>query len=422
VVANFRHGSVNRPFPKGPLLTQVSGICRDPLAPEEVVPVETARVVIANYGALRHDFPQLSDPNLAMRYADIVCARCRLAPYPSKCVIDRWLIDNAAFVSAQQLYSNDVNAPIIHGQPVKRAFRPPHYGRAFILPVDLPQRHGSAALIDVKGIGVGPGRQPLQDVHGNGLEYLGVALADFFYGWLIDRIFARVAPGYATVPVYAVIDLGFNIVDGAYGTGPAGIHVRRAHTRTGYGVVPPMSGDHEERLALHMELLLRNFGVTSTTLAFSTGLALQSDEAVELRGNGRIAVESGRHRQRFEKLRVAIGDRRVNFVNFQMTSEMSWDRQEAQLVDLGHIDVRSTFGAPIATRVLDTFFNIGRLLLPEEPSYVQPDPALAIDAELFNRRIVTSIAMQYAQDVAIQRVHGGDCAHAIRRAIRRIQF
>lgn len=420
--AVVRHGGVKRPFPVGPLHRELSTICSQPLVPEDIVPVRTAKVAVANYNALVHDFPDAFGADFLHKYLDHFCDACKSRRRLCENAIDQWLIANAAFVSAVQARPNQVNTKIDHGEAMSIGFRPPHYGRALILPVDSQPSARGAAFFDIKGAGVGPGVTPHQDVHANGLEYLGVALADFFYGWLLDRVFAHIAPTYQTVPVYAVLDLGFQIVDGAHGTAPAGLHVRRAHSRHGYGVRPPISGDGEERLALHMELILRRYGLTSTTLAFSTGFVKREDEAIEMRGTGIRAVPDGPKRTRFDQLYAKLGEERVRFANFQLTAESRWDDRQAQLVDLGHIGVSRRFSAPLATRVLDAFFQVGRIIMPNDRHYVQPDPRIALDHELFHRRTVMAIALQCAQDFATGRATQRDLTFVLARALRRAKI
>lgn len=417
-----RHGGVIRPFPVGPLYRELSAICSQPLVPEDVVPVKTAKVVLANYKALIHDFPDAFSTEFRLDYSEYFCDRCISQDRLCEKAIDQWIVANAAFVSASQACPNDVNTAIDHGESIECGYRPPHYGRALIIPVGGSLSSEGALFLDIKGAGVAPNVVPRQDVHSNGLEYLGVALADFFYGWLLDRIFSRMAPTYQTVPVYAILDLGFQIVDGAYGTAPAGLHVRRAHNRLGYGVRPPISGDGAERLALHMELILRRYGVTSTTSAYSIGFAKCGNDAIEMRGRGPRIVPAGPKRIRFDKLYAKLGGKRALFANFQLTGDSRWEDRQAQLFDFGHIGVRQRFTEPLATKVLDAFFEIGRLLMPNDQYYVQPDPRISLDHELFNRRTVTAIAFQYAYDYATGRATQRDLAFIMYRAIRRAKI
>jgi hypothetical protein len=62
---------------------------------------------------------------------------------------------------------------------------------------------------------------------------------------LIDEIFRRAAPWFWTVPVYGVVDLGFDARTRDGERVPAGLLVRRAHRRPpGAMDLPPRYGGH----------------------------------------------------------------------------------------------------------------------------------------------------------------------------------
>src|SRR5688572_8001306 len=118
--ANVRCGNragVRRPFPAGPLLRGISQISEQCGPPEDIVAVRSARVVIANYRALAHDFPEQFGPSFEHGYAPHICSACRRAGRLCLRAMDAWLLDNAAFVSLQQSVPNNVNSPIAHGPP-----------------------------------------------------------------------------------------------------------------------------------------------------------------------------------------------------------------------------------------------------------------------------------------------------------------
>ena len=244
---------IRRDFPKAPLIRSLDEMqnCQTSTYREPIVPVRSARVAIANYDALVHDFPGLRTKKFQKMYENFFCKTCRATGELCALALDEWILDNAAFVSLQQSASEGVNSPIKCGPPIERAVRPTRYGRAFVLPVEKVWGGGTGArFLDMKGVGVAPGAIATQTPYSNGLEYLGVSLGDYFYAWLLDRIFRRTEPGYSTVPVYAVIDLGFDIVGGWHGTGPAAATVRRAHSRHPHGYDFPRSGSEEETVRL----------------------------------------------------------------------------------------------------------------------------------------------------------------------------
>ena len=79
------------------------------LEPETVYRLPTARLVFADHDLLQHDFPQLRDDSL----------------------IDEWLINNAAFISAGQRNQSLVNTPIAASDEQTTAFRPLHFCAEF---------------------------------------------------------------------------------------------------------------------------------------------------------------------------------------------------------------------------------------------------------------------------------------------------
>jgi hypothetical protein len=314
-------------------------------------------------------------------------------------MINAWIIRNAGFISEQQLQPNSVNSPIeVDVQTSREACRPPYYGRAVVVPIDDPGDEAGAKYLDLKGVGVAPGCIPSQLPHSNGLEYLGDALADFFYGWLIDTIFARSCPGYQILPVYAVLDLGFDVYGNEYGSAPAGMHVRRSHTRPFPPL--PLSGSAHEKLTLHIELLLRHFGLTSATYGTALMLSDRGDEP-ELRCFGnKLAIETEAEKQKAQYVMNVIREcdsKLLSMANIQTTNELDWDKKSVQIFDLGHITASRRFTSPFANKIRDAALGVGRVVRPGEPSYIQPSRKDRVDPELCDRETVNSYGF-YAAD------------------------
>ncbi|HEX8380455.1 MAG TPA: hypothetical protein VF619_07900 [Allosphingosinicella sp.] len=362
------------------------------------MPVRSARVVIANYQAILHDFPQVfAGPEAFERFRALSCAACVERRRICRRAIDDWLIRNAAFVSAAQAKPNRANSAIDHGPSVRRGYRPPRYGRALVLPIEEGAAPGQAGFLDIKGIGVAPDRVPENRAYANGLEYLGQVLADYFYGALIDKVFARACPGYCTVPVYAVIDLGFDVVDYWHGTAPAGLHVRRAHTRHEGGVEIPMSGSDEEKIILHMELLLRAWGLTTADLP--TSYHVETVDGVETLKFSAWAVEPKNEREA-EKARVITEiarSGRLELINVQLIEGLDWQTRHAQMVDMGHISVRRNFRFPFANPTRDSLLRVGRVIKPGDRAFVQPVAEHALDADLCSKTSVFAFGFAAAQ-------------------------
>lgn len=391
---------LKRRFLGGALIDRIEAVSTGTIGCESVVEVETARVVCANYDAIVRDFPHIFGPDAQYPEKSVDCVTCTPAKRPCPSAINAWLVRNAGVVSRQQAEPNTVNSSISHVQSERVAYRPPGYGRALVVPVDSPAVPGTAGFLDLKGAGVAPGRTPSQSLYSNGLEYLGYAIADFFYGWLIDSIFARTFPDYGTVPVYAVIDLGFDIVDGWHGTGAAGLHVRRAHTRPVDTPWLPSSGSDRERLMLHIELLLRTFGLTTAGPGTAFDISDDPDDP-KLQYNGKsIRLRTELEIEKAKRLETVIresGGQRLEMANVQLTNETCWENKSARMYDFGQVNARRDFVHPMANPVLNAALQVGRILSPADASFVRPNRAIAVDPYLCDRHSVNAYGFFCAQ-------------------------
>ena len=383
----------------GHILADISHASPTPLDEERIFRLPKARVACANYAAIVHDFPQIFGDGALENNPLPGCDRCSGIGRLCRKMINVWILNNAGFISEQQLLSNSVNSPIeVDLQSHRSAYRPPYYGRAVIVPVDNSGNDGGGKYLDLKGIGVAPGREPTQQYHSNGLEYLGNALADFFYGWLVDSIFAKSCPGYQVLPVYAVLDLGFDIYGNEHGPAPAGMHVRRAHTRPFPPL--PMSGSAHEKLTIHIELLLRHFGITSATYGTALILSGQGEEAGLSCLGHRLDCKTDAETQKAQYIMNMMRDNgfaELSMSNIQITNELDWDAKSVQIYDFGHFTASRQFETPVANKIRDAAFGIGRIIKPDDPLYVQPDRKARVDPELCARDAVNSFGF-YAAD------------------------
>jgi hypothetical protein len=209
---------------RGPLLRSVGELDDPGVRRERVSRVPGARVVLADYELLQHDFPELRDDaleraGLGLHHgADRAAVRRRL--------IDEWLLERAAVVSQAQARQSTVNTPISTTDKRRFAWRPTAYGRALVV-----EAGADGGLLDLKGIGVAPRARPSDAMHSSGLCDLGEVLRDMLFQWAIDAIFEHAGVELGSVPTYAAIDLGFDrrLHDGRLL--PAGVQVRRAHRR-----------------------------------------------------------------------------------------------------------------------------------------------------------------------------------------------
>lgn len=380
-----------------------------------VVPVRSARVAVANYDLIRHDFAGVFTPIFAAAYAEHSCARCRSRSAPCRYAIDRWLLDHAAFVSARQAECTDVATPIDHGPAVARGFRPPGYGRALVMPADNPDP-GGAALIDIKGAGVALGVTP--DPVMNGLEYLGVALAEYYYGNVIDRLFAHILPTYSFLPTYAVIALGFDIRDGQCGTAPAGLHVRRAHARDESGSELPMSSSDAERVSIQMECLLRTFGLTSASSS-SRFEVRHGGERQLFYGGKPVVARDDRQRAKVAELLDLPSDG-IELVNLQLTRGANWTARRGEIIDLGTIHGRRSFKHGLFSAVRDTVFHIGRRIVQQDGTAIQPTPGHGLDIDLLDRDTVHAYGFYLAQQFNQHRLASRELRLFFHRALAKV--
>jgi len=194
-------------FPAGPLLRRIEELAPDGLTPERALQVAGARAALLDRALLEHDFPFLREETHLARF----------------------LVEHAAFVSRPQARQSAVNSPIATTGIETTAYRPPDYGRAFVLPV---LRNGRpAGLLDVKGAGVAPRRRPSLAPHASGLMFLGEALREAVYTRLVDAALRHAGLRCRALPVYGVVDLGFDAYLPNGRSLPAGLLVRRAHRR-----------------------------------------------------------------------------------------------------------------------------------------------------------------------------------------------
>jgi hypothetical protein len=277
-------------FPTGPILRSIADLDVPNLEVEEIRHVSTAQVALADYTVIQADFPELRDDNLLKLNPWLESSKGVNRQRAIHGLIDDWLIANAAWVSAVQSEQAFVNTSIVTDKSAAVGYRPPGYGRSLVVPVqpvswsEQTRERWPAimtGLLDLKGAGVGPGKTPARSRNADGLEYLGVALKDYVVKRAVDAIFERELPTMWTVPIYAVLDLGFDVYEGPLGTAPAGMHVRRAHRRV---LNESQWGQVYVSTSLEVERALRKYGLTSA----SRRARLFIEEI-----NGRLSVSIG---------------------------------------------------------------------------------------------------------------------------------
>lgn len=415
---------LKRPFPIGPVFSNVENVSNELSVDQGLVKLDRAEVVLANYDLILSDFPNSFGAKFKSRYLDSFCSKCLISGTTCPNAIDKWLLKNAAYISKSQAEVNSINSEV-HGVLVDTAsYRPPRYGRAMVVEVRQGNDDLIEGLLDIKGCGVRNSSVPQFEANRNGLEYLGDALADYFYGWLIDKIFDMVGLSYQSVPIYAVIDTGFDIVDGWRGTAAAGLHIRRAHQRRKGGGELPIAGTDEEKIMIQMEAVLRNFGITSSTHQ-TTYKFVKAGSPLNTKlfyGGKQLELSSTKSKEKAFDLANNLRSGFLEMTNYQLANDFSWDRTQAQFVDLGHFHVRRDFYYPFTNGVKDTIFQVGRVFKPSDIDFPKRYSEVAIDAELFGRQNVTGqcffLAQAFRKGTANRRLISMTLNKAIKKAFK----
>jgi|ERR1700733_4282651 len=365
-------------FPERPLL-RVPDDLRDPgITKETLLRLPGASVVYADYPLILHDFPHLlRTQSRSQIQTETAVDWCSPESQALRDSIDQWLVENAALVSCSQASQTEVNTPISTSGSTE-GYRPTGYGRAIVVQVEVKCSEfdeSSALLLDVKGIGVPPDTKPTHKEHADGLEYLGVVFSDFVFQRLIDRVFAKNAPHYWTLPLYAIIDTGFDLLNGWHETGPAGLHVRRAHRRPLFGADLPVCGSIEEDIKFQIEILLRIYGMSSTAIGTSIQVR-QRDGILDVSYNDERVEDLTSSELEWLVQESRIGTsryQRFEGVNIQLAADIGCGSPpEAHVVDFGHFNFRQSFAYPILSLVRDRPLRWGGVLWPDNRSYVQP--------------------------------------------------
>lgn len=347
---------------RGPLLTTWAEL-DDRLTQDFAIHVSGSSVAFADYAQLAADFPEL-------RYR-VACL--------DTATVNSWLLERASLISVTQARGSEVNPLVTAAGPVVQVFRPPAYGRAIVTVVGSNEKGG---LLDIKGAGVPLGVRPQLASHSNGMCSLSYLFLDLTTQWILDRVFAKCLPNVYSLPVYAIIDLGFDM---QFSTEkppiPAGLMIRRAHRRPRGGVQLPATRTRRERRVLEIELALRAYGISSCSL----------DNALWIEPNERGArfrlpshsgtLEENLLLQELNRL-IAPDSLPVTYEvpNIQMTREEP--DGSVQVIDFEHYNIRSHFDLPMVSLAYDKLLGVGGVLRPGD-AFPQPNSNLVVDPMAF---------------------------------------
>ena len=364
-------------FPPGPLLRDIEDLDNPAIESETVVGIAGSRVVVADYAVLQHDFPQLREPYLVTKHPELQDYRGHERQLAIERLIDEWLLQNASFLSERQTHQSRVNSAVATTGARATAYRPPRYGRAFVAPTQ------DGGLLELKGAGVAPSQVPSLARHETGLMFLGEALADLVLQWMIDEVFRHSGANFWTVPVYAVLDVGFDqrTTDGQ--SFPAGLQVRRAHRRALHDYNVPANHSPDQIAMRAIEMLLRRYGITSAHPSTNFVVACNKGKLRIFYKGGDITSLYNEEDLEFLREVTRAGEGRVEFdgINIQLARDVDLNSTGAQLVDFGHYRIAEHFDNPVLSRVQEEPMLWGGACWPDEPKFVQPDPRLCLPSE-----------------------------------------
>jgi hypothetical protein len=375
-------------FPKGPVHTSIEQLKHKHIAQEHLIRVNKTKVVFANYKLLQHDFPQLNDASLTTRNPEYTTDQ-------KETVIDEWLIRNASFISGPQSQQERVNSPIYYEDEITTVYRPATYGRAVIYSIaennkafhkgNVPAEEANdKGLLDVKGAGIAAGKRPTFDSHGDGLLTLEDAFIEYLNQQLIQGIFLHAETKFETLPIYAIIDLGFEVKRPNGARSQACLLLRRAHTRPENSGGLPKYGSDQQLIQLEVELLLRRYGITSSNYITSIEI-WKEHEKMRLTYGGKRVHNLTEDQWKNIKEVSHFKDKKICFegVNVQHTGEYSNQPGAANctLVDFGGYRVRSVHKNPILSLVSDRLMRWGGTVFPHFDKFVQPDTNIAVPIE-----------------------------------------
>ncbi len=289
--------------------------------------VATARVILADYPMIRRDFPELQGLDDSQ--------------------IDAWLLEKAGYVTKQQTRQEEVNTTIsiqrdaAGNRESRDGLRPEMYNRATVF-----ETGAGRPMLDVKGTGT---KAPRMGSHGDGLATLGEAIREFLYQKMVQKIFDHSGSRLKTVGNYAVIDWGFDVIHSDRSRSPAGAIVRQAHERPEVG----LKGNHflDSETSLFVERVLRTYGMASSGEA---GPELWDPVNIQGTVHGEV----------------------VDFGSFLVRK--SFTKKTYRYMDwCSFLDARNA---------LERTYFLKRakpLLEPGKPGWVDPDPQLRLDFEMW---------------------------------------
>lgn len=304
-----------------------------------------------------------------------------------------WLVQQVAIMSSRQILPSEVNGPVRVSGAQVRVARPPRYGRALVVPADTSALGArvQTILLDVKGCGVAPDHAPSAEDHRNGLLSLPQAFEEYAKQRVVEIIFQRAGIAAQGIPVFGILNLGFPLRMPSGSFQPAALMVRQSHARPKMGIELPKHGTQDQRAQLHIELVLRQYGMTSCSAGTQLELRRESGNVRCLYGG---VERRGVPQQWLSKL-LKPEQQKLTFdcINVQYARGPDVAPLQASLVDFSHYETRARFDFPLLSLVVDRPLNWGGVLWPDDSRWIQPG-AKRVDLALMGPREVPQSLQQ----------------------------
>jgi len=339
---------------------------------ERFYKINGARIVLISESALLQDIFKTEENEMPAALSHELCD---------------WLRQEAAVLSAPHLCASEVHSAVdFSDQDQVHATRLPRYGRACSRIMKLPrevvrrqigtQQHSYSSFLwlDSKGTGVRPNLTPKCEEYATGLLPLDEALEEYLWSRILDKVMEHGGAAYRCLPIYGIVDLGFEFRDPVGNIRAASVLLRRGHLRNASSDLP-MTFTREHLSCLIIELLIRNYGITSTA---------EQPSKILLDGS-EISIFSEKRQEVVAKLKASDIDVDLSRISGaeidQINIQFGWSglSPELELVDTGQYRIADSFIRPLVSSVADRLGAWGGVILPDSPDFVQPDEEISLD-------------------------------------------
>ncbi|WP_103072550.1 hypothetical protein [Aquimarina sediminis] len=334
---------------------------------ETMFGVANAKVIFANYEVIKSDFPNQWD-------------RITKGVDCEEAAIDKWLVENTAFISNKQAHSSCTNNSISLTGVRCRAWRPSQCNRSAILGQPEMYEEDSRFLFDVKGNGVSLNEDP-KFANTDGFMTLSEAIHEVIIEHLIFASMVHATVDIRPMPAYGVVDLGFSVWSEDDHKPERAVLLLRRATIKHQNQREPFEQEKESALVfLKTELLFRKYGLSSSNCA-SVGFNVLYDgiRLIVDRDGQRIKLGNTLEHQLMHDLHIKKGNTIIiDGINIQTTNKMESNPTSIRIMDFEGYKICSRFRNDLYASVDTDYQNLkGIFLSRKDKKYIQPDPLLS---------------------------------------------